>query len=296
MFKSIFIASLLLSFSLFANAQTNLPQSKVGELLRETTQVQTNSYSESSFWQELRKKASNSDNFYAVIESEKYVADFITSSNQTQERIELFDCNNVNGLHSLSVASRNLIRITLSKKVDSTSERDFQNYFRYYEKDCPQDVDKGKKFLDEVASLLGSIKSRGNLEKQARNNELNSQIKTRQTQLLNGSLKPTTSEDAAFLLDASNGIFVVNNTPYQPDLRVYQIFGTLKDLDGDNLLIKWGAKFFLVKSDSATVYIGDTKKNLRQDGLIKVVGKFTQIAKTSTGIMPVFNASYISER
>ncbi len=269
--------------------------SKVDELLKDTTQTKTNSYAEGSFWKELRKKASNSDNYYAVLESEKFVADFITS-NQTQDRIELFECNNTNGLYSLSVASRNLIRISLSNKVDSTSKRDFQSYFRSYEKYCPQDLDKGKRFLDELALMLSSIKSSAMFEKQSRNNELNEQIKTRQTQLLNGNLKPSSSEDAAFLLNASNGVYVINNTPYQPDLRAYLIFGTLKDWDGDNLLVKWGSKFFLVKSDSATIYIGDTKKHLRQDGIIKVVGRFTQVAKTPTGIMAVFNASYISDR
>lgn len=297
--------------------------SKTDELLSETQPQALSTPKAQNFWKELQNKGRNPDTDSSYTDVLKLVQDLLNPYRPAENRSEFFDCRQREGVHALYMAGTYLVEISLSNKPTESAKQVFRNNFITYEANCPEDVEKGKRFFDTLASTLESARDERNRdlerrklseiqakeelarrkvrEKQesltrdtARAKESEQFRLERKAQLDSGKIKPDSMDDVKLLTEATNGVRVVHNPPFRPDMQMYWTWGQLVDWDGDRLLVKWGSKHYVVTTNKATNFIGDTQRSLGKNRPIQVVGLLTNIADTPTGKMPVFQASYIS--
>jgi hypothetical protein len=319
--------------------------SKVDELLSETRQVAAPKTVD--FQQLLREKGSNLDVGRAVADVQALISDLERSlRGKNRGGSGVFECRPLQGDHALFVAAQFLVKLSLTDdSVDPssssrriTSDVDykslFQSSFREFQKSCkPEDVAKGKKFLDELSTTLEGLREQRKVElarrqaakeendrlkadetkaliasrtaqiakeKQAQaesNHEAELFRQERQALLKSGKTKPVTASEAAFLLDAIDGTRIIFYPPYKPDQRMYKVTARLDRWINSTLIFKAGPnnEFWVLPTD-ATIYIGDTKERLSVGSYVHVVGRLISVTPASPNMLPLFEASYISIR
>lgn len=317
--------------------------SKVDELLSETRQKAEPKTVD--FQQLLREKGSNLDASRAIADVRALISD-LEQSLRRKNRGGVFECRPLQGDHALFVAAQFLVKLSLtddSVEPSSSSRRVtsdvdykslFQSSFLEFQKSCkPEDVAKGKKFLDDLATTLEGLREQRKVELARRQaaKETNDRLKAdetkaliatrtaelarekqaqaeskheaelfwqeRQALLKSGKTKPVTASEAAFLLDAIDGTRVIFYPPYKPDQRMYKVTARLDRWINSTLIFKSGSntEFWVLPTD-ATIYIGDTKERLSVGSYVHVVGRLVSVTPASPNMLPLFEASYISIR
>lgn len=297
--------------------------SKVDELLSESTPKTIRTDKAENFFTELQKRARYPETYSQRDDVQALFRDLLKSSRPAESQSQFFDCTNGHGVMAMYIAGTYLIEISLSDKPSETKKQAFRDQFLKYEKYCAEDIAKGKRFFDDLANHLENARDERKKDLELiKRNEINAkeeQVRRnvrekqeslakeadrtkasemlrqeRKTQLESGKIKPVTMDDVRLMTDATNGVRVVHNPPLRADMHIYWTWGQLIDWDGDKLLIKWGPNFFIVQTNKATVYFGDTQRSLGKNRPIQAVGLLINIADMPNGKMPVFQASHIS--
>lgn len=335
-FLAMLVATLVAGHCLLAYAE----QSKVDELLSETSKATTSMALD--FQQSLREKGSNLDATRAVDDVRKLIRD-LEENSRRKNRGEVFECRPLQDAHALFIAASQLVELSLaddptesrrSSRVNNSKEdvkRGFQSSFREFQQSCkPEDVARGKKFLDDISTTLEGLREQRKVElarRQAAKDEnvrLEAEGKKsleasraakkadeeqaiaalrqqdelfrqeRRMLLKSGKLKPVSASDAIMLLDAVDGMHIAYNPPYKPDQRMYSVRARLDRWFNNILIFKVGPnKEFWVLPTKATIFIGDTQERLAVGSYVHVTGKLMTVM---TDMRPIFEASYISIR
>jgi hypothetical protein len=170
------------------------------------------------------------------------------------------------------------------------------------EKYCPEA--NAKRFLEDVLTVVretkGTLGERrtayASAQQNARKQAHEAQTK-HDAQVREGKAQVVSIRDAATKHSAQSGNSVILYPTFQPDRRFYVAFGTLQEWDGNVMVATLGKKSFGIVINRNTIFIGNSRNELRSGLPVFVVGTYDDVLRGPDGaIAAAFTARYISNR